>query len=524
MLTEILLFILTAIIGYYWYIYKKIHNRYKDRDVKFLPGVPVFGNALQYTLLKRHMVYDFDEVYKAFPQERYVGYIEGTTPAILIRDPELIKRITVKDFEHFMNHKDFFTEEMDPLFGLTLIMMKDEKWRDMRTKLSPAFTGSKMKTMVPFIQEVGVNIVEYLKEHDGKDVNLDDVMRRFTTDVIATTAFGLQVNSFKDKDNEFYRSGQSLFDFSLAQRIYMFFCDNFPTAAKFARMFYKPTRTTQFFTEIVKSTMEYREKNNVVRPDMIHLLMQLKKGTLDTNPASEDKDVGYAAVEEEVKSPGSVREWTLPELVGQVFTFFVAGFETSASTITMCLHELCLNPEVQEKLYQEVKEFKETRGKLTYENVTELKYLDSVLNETFRKWSIVIAMDRICTKEYELPPAHEGGKPYKLYPGDLVYSSVNAIHMDPQYYPNPEVFNPDRFSEENKRNIQPFTFMPFGMGPRACIGSRFALLELKVLLFTLVSNFKILKCPKTIDPIVLAANDFNIKAKGHTWLKFEPRS
>ncbi|CAH0397734.1 unnamed protein product [Chilo suppressalis] len=525
MLTEILIFALTSILAYYWYVYKKIHNHFKERDVKFLPGIPVFGNAYKSTCLKRHLMYDLEEVYTAFPDERYMGYVEGTKPVILVRDPELIKKITVKDFDHFLNHTDFFTQEMEPLFSLTLIMMKDDKWKDMRTSLSPAFTGNKMKLMMPFIHEITNNIVDALKAQNGKDVNLDDIMRRFTTDVIASTAFGLQVNSLNERDNEFFKCGQNLFNFNTFQKIYLFLCVQFPIFTKLTKLRLRPTKTTKFFTDIVTSTMEYREKNNVVRPDMIHLLMQLNKGTLESSNSNPEKDVvGFATVQEEMKPRGKTREWTMPEIVGQALTFFIAGFETTASTATMCLHELALNPEVQEKLYEEIKNFSETIGKLSYENINELKYLDCVLNETFRKWSAIVMMDRVCTKEYELPPPHEGGKPYKLRPGDLVYNIVNAIHMDPMYYPNPDVFDPDRFSEENKPNIRPFTFMPFGMGPRACIGSRLALLELKMLFFTLILHFKVMKCPRTKDPIVLAADDFNIKCLGHTWLKFEPRS
>uniref|UniRef100_A0A1E1W0F1 unspecific monooxygenase n=2 Tax=Pectinophora gossypiella TaxID=13191 RepID=A0A1E1W0F1_PECGO len=100
---------------------------------------------------------------------------------------------------------------------------------------------------------------------------------------------------------------------------------------------------------------------------------------------------------------------------------------------------------------------------------------------------------------------------------------VNTIHMDPEYFPEPEKFDPDRFSDENKHNIKPFTFMPFGMGPRNCIGSRFALLELKVLLYSIVLNFKILKGPKTSDPIKLEAADFNIRAVGGTFVRLQER-
>ncbi|KAJ0177476.1 hypothetical protein K1T71_007485 [Dendrolimus kikuchii] len=523
MIIEILIFILTTLLTYYLYVYKKIHWYFDERGVKYLPGWPVFGNVIKNTFVKRHIIEDIDEVYRAFPDEKYVGYIEATTPILLIRDPEIMKNITVKDFDHFVNHKEFFSEENEMLFGSSLIMMKGERWRDMRTTLSPAFTGSKMRAMMPFMVDISQNIVEYLRDKTSEDVLVDDVIHRYTSDVIASAGFGLQVNSLVDKDNEFYKTGQTLFNFSLSQRIYFFISAIFPKLAKKLGFQIFPAKTYQFFRDLVSNTMEYRIKNNVERPDMIQLLLEANSGTLKSNHENEEKNIGFATTEEVLKHHGPVRKWTQNELASQVFLFFIAGFETSASSLAICIHELALNPHVEEKLYQEIKKFKDIKGELKYDNISELKYLDCVLNEVSRKWAVAIFMDRVCNKAYELPPPREGGKPYVIKPGEVVYNVVNSIHMDPKYYPDPEKFDPERFSDENKHNIKPFTFMPFGMGPRNCIGSRFAILELKVLLYNLVLKYKIVETGKTSNPIKLAPENFNVKAIGGTWVKFEPR-
>lgn len=523
MIVEILVFIVTTLLVYYMYIYKKIHYFFDSRGVKYLPGWPVFGNVLKSTFLRRHITEDIDEVYRAFPDERYVGYIEGTTPTILVRDPEIMKSVTTKDFDHFMNHKNFLSEDLEPLFGSSLLMMCDDKWRDMRTTLSPAFTGSKMRAMLPLMLDSSKNIVEYLKDKTSEEILVDDLIRRYTNDVIASAGFGLQINSLVDKENEFYKTGQSLFRFTIWQRLCLFLAIQFPGLVNMLGINIFPPKTTQFFKDVVSNTMEYRIKNNMERPDMIQLLIEATKGTLKADQGHEEKDIGFAATREVLKHQGSVRKWTESELASQVFIFFLAGFESSAGTLVICIHELALNPDVEEKLYQEVKRFKETKGELKYENIGELKYLDSVLNETSRKWSVALVLDRVCTKTYELPPPREGGPPYLLKPGDMVYNVVNSIHMDPKYYPDPKKFDPDRFSDENKKNIKPSTFMPFGMGPRNCIGSRFALLELKVLLYHIVLNYKIVKTDKTKDPIPLSPKEFNLIAVGGTWVKFEAR-
>ncbi|XP_075973602.1 uncharacterized protein LOC142974917 [Anticarsia gemmatalis] len=492
MILEIIIFILTTIVFYYLYTYKKLHYHFKNRGIKYLPGVPLFGNILRVSFLKKHFLDELEDVYNAFPDEKYVGFFEMTTPIILIRDPEIIKSIVVKDFDHFTDHREFFSEELDPLFSGSLLLMKGERWRHMRTTLSPAFTASKMKFMYPFLVDSSNNVMEYLNDHQGEIVDVDDVMRRYTNDVILSAGFGLQVNSIKDRDNEFYKVCRGIFDFNGKQRLILILAAQFPEIAKRAGFRLFSDKIYSFFTNITTSTMEYRKKEKVERPDMIQLLLEAKT------------------------------DWTPMELAGQVFIFFTAGFETTASALVMTIHELALNEEVQEKLYQECRKFKEAK-ELTVETLGELKYLDAVFNESLRKWSPAIILDRVCTKSYELPPPREGGQPCKLKPGDLVYNLVNQLQMDPNYWPEPEKYDPERFLDENKANNKPFTYMPFGLGPRACIGMRFAMMELKVLMFNLIVNYKVVKTKQTMDPIKLYPDNFNIRAVEGTKVKFVKR-
>lgn len=115
-------------------------------------------------------------------------------------DPELIKQITVKDFEHFLDHRQFFLdEESEPLFGKSLFMLRGQRWRDMRATLSPAFTGSKMKQMFQLVVECSEETIKFLKQESmNKQLvpEMKDLFTRFTNDVIATAAFGIEVNKY----------------------------------------------------------------------------------------------------------------------------------------------------------------------------------------------------------------------------------------------------------------------------------------------------------------------------------------
>lgn len=157
-------------------------------------------------------------------------------PTILLRDPEIIQKLTVKDFEHFTDHNDtFVSEELDPLRGKSLFALKGKRWHQMRTTLSPTFTGSKMRGMFEMIAECGDQLVSYLntlcKENlKGEyEVDLKTVSVKFTNDVIATTAFGIKIDSFANPNNRFYAVAQQLGTFAAWK---LFLMGSLPKVAK----------------------------------------------------------------------------------------------------------------------------------------------------------------------------------------------------------------------------------------------------------------------------------------------------
>lgn len=144
------------------------------------------------------------------------------------------------------------------------------------------------------------------------------------------------------------------------------------------------------------------------------------------------------------------------------------------------------------------------------------------VSETLRKWSNVVVSDRICTKTYTIQPVNPGEQPLVIEKGDTIWIPTYGLHYDPKYYPEPQKFDPERFSDENKHNINPYTYLPFGVGPRNCIGSRFGLLECKTLFYHLLLNFEIVPVKKTAIPLRLSKTNVNIIAEGGHWLGLKP--
>lgn len=165
---------------------------------------------------------------------RLVGIFDNNTPAWFLRDPEIIKQITVKEFDHFVNHK-ITKNANDNLFGLSVFAMADQKWKDMRSTLSPAFTGSKMRLMFDLIKEVSEQGISYLKRKEETEseivIEMKDFFNRFMNDAIATTAFGIRTDSLEDENNKFYQMGRAVINFTFFKLQFLFFF-NFKVISK----------------------------------------------------------------------------------------------------------------------------------------------------------------------------------------------------------------------------------------------------------------------------------------------------
>nr|QLI62194.1 cytochrome P450 45 [Streltzoviella insularis] len=517
----------------YLYFHQR-YSRFSRHGVKTVKPTPPFGNMGRITLRIEHFVDMLERLYNEYPDEKFVGMFEFVNPMVLIRDIELIKRIGIKDFDSFLDHRVIVDENIDPFFGRNLFSLKGQEWKDMRSTLSPAFTSSKIRLMVPFMVEVGDQMIRSLKKKISDsgvgylDVDMKDISTRYANDVIASCAFGLKVDSHTIENNKFYEMGKRASSFNFSQLLKFFGYTSFPSLMKLFKLSLFTKETKDFFTELVTSTMKDRETHNTIRPDMIHLLMEAKKGQLThEDKTAQDEDAGFATVEESSVGKKDINiVWTDIDLIAQAVIFFVAGFETVSSTMSFLLHELAFHPEVQAKLVEEIRENdRKNGGKFNYNSIQQMTYMDMVVSELLRLWTPGLALDRYCNKDYNLgKPNDKATEDFIIRKGEAVSIPVWAIHRDPKYFPDPLKFDPERFSEENRHKIQPFTYLPFGMGPRNCIGSRFALCEVKVMAYQLLQHFELSPSEKSCHPIKLCKSTFNIRIEGGHWIRLKVRN
>ncbi|UYV83496.1 Cyp6a9 [Cordylochernes scorpioides] len=185
-------------------------------------------------------------------------------------------------------------------------------------------------------------------------------------------------------------------------------------------------------------------------------------------------------------------------MFAQCVTFFTVGFDTTASTITCALHLLARHPECQDKLFQEIQEaLKNTGGEITYDMFKSMPYLEAVICESLRMYPALPLISREVAEDFRF-----GDTGLQLKKGMEVNIPLIGIHYDSEYYPEPYKFKPERFLPENKDSITPFTYMPFGLGPRSCVALRFAQMEAKAAIVNLLREFRFTKSTRTTVSLI----------------------
>ncbi|XP_066594596.1 cytochrome P450 6k1-like [Prorops nasuta] len=447
---------------YSWSRYK--HSYWKRKGVRSLPTHWLFGNFKDAIYLKTSPGLALGDLHnQTLPEDDLLGVYIFQKPFLLIRSPEIMKHILVRDFNNFKDRYFTINNKNDLVGSTNLFAIHNPEWKYLRMKMSPVFSSGKVKKLLNLMLENADTLEKHLEEKlsDGKmkPIIIKDTFRKFTTDVISSIAFGIKTNSFSDPEPNFYTYSQAPFTQSTWQAILFFTFFFFPNLGSYFNRGMLGS-STEYFRNLFKDSMENHEKFGVKRGDLIDYLVELKN----------DKQ------EADFKFEGDV-------LLAQSTIFFVAGLESSTSTICFALCELAKNPKIQDKVREEIQETIENKG-LNYESIQEMKYLLQTIKETLRLYPVAPLLDRVAADDYKIP-----GKDVVIEKGTPVYVALAGIHMDPRYFPNPEKFDPNRFSDTN--HLDSCTYLPFGEGPRSCIGARVGTLQTAVGILTIIRKYEV---------------------------------
>ncbi|MFA0961167.1 cytochrome P450 [Roseivirga sp. BDSF3-8] len=335
-------------------------------------------------------------------------------------------------------------KEIARVLGNGLLTAEGEQWHSQRKALQPSFHKNELRALLPAIWDTGADFVKELQ--DSEHLALEKQMGYLTLTVLLNSLIHYQDEELKDRMISNIVFSQEF----IVNRIRSPF--KLPT--------WVPTRN-------------HRRYHNMMRDvnAILHRCVQERKTTGDAV-----QDILTVLM----KQHDPDREFY--RIRDELLTFFVAGHETSALALSWGLHLLAHHPDIQQRLYEEVKAL-DSLDKMDLMNFSNLDYLQLVVKEILRIYPPIWNIVRLATEDDEL-----GG--YHLPKGKQVMCNIYLLHHNAAYWDQPDVFNPERF-----RNLTPkhkLQYMPFGGGPRFCIGNNFALFEIMILLSQVVREWQVL--------------------------------
>ncbi|XP_051877925.1 cytochrome P450 3A30-like [Pristis pectinata] len=449
-----------------------------------IPGprpVPFLGTFLHY----RKGIFKFDEeCYKKYGN--IWGIYDGRRPLLCIMDPDLIKIIFIKEFYTlFTNRRGFGLS--GPLED-SIIIVTDEQWKKLRTVLSPMFTSGRMKEIFSIINHYTQNLVKMAEKKAklNEAVNLKEVFGSYSMDVVASTSFSLDIDSINNPDDPLVTNVKIFTDFSffsldlLLILIFPFFI---PILQKLNWGFF-PKGVTEFFIRAVLNMKAKRQKG--IHNDQVDFLQLLVDSQATATNADQQNDANNS----------THNALTDKEILAQCIFFILAGYETISNTLSYLGYNLAMHPDVQKNLPSRLHESFPMKAPPTYDDVMQLEYLEMVISETLRLHPAVVRLERVCKKDIKINGV-------TIPKNTVVVVPAYVLHHDPKYWQEPEEFRPERFSKEERQSQNPSIFLPFGMGPRKCVGMRFAQLMIKMSIVSLLQHLTFVPCNETPIPLEL---------------------
>uniref|UniRef100_A0A8C8K3Y2 unspecific monooxygenase n=1 Tax=Oncorhynchus tshawytscha TaxID=74940 RepID=A0A8C8K3Y2_ONCTS len=342
---------------------------------------------------------------------------------------------------------------------------EDDTWRRIRSVLSPSFTSGRLKEMFGIMKQHSANLLNGMKKQADKDqtIEVKEFFGPYSMDVVTSTAFSVDIDSLNNPSDPFVSNVKKMFKFNLFNPLFLlilFFPFTGPILEKMKFSFF-PTAVLDFFYASLAKIKSGRDTgNSTSRVDFLQMMIDSQKGLTDH------------------------------EILSQAVIFIFGGYETSSTTMSFLAYNLATNPHTMTKLQEEIDTVFPNKAPIQYEALMQMDYLDCVLNESLRLYPIAPRLERVAKKTVEINGI--------VIPKDcVVLVPTWTLHRDPEIWSDPEEFKPERFSKENKESIDPNTYMPFGAGPRNCIGMRFALIMIKLAMVEILQSFTFSVCDET---------------------------
>lgn len=455
----------------YYYV---IHLARVRRLINLIPGpsmVPIVGDIHVYNTTREKMWNLTALRFKRHNPIYKLWYF--TLPCVSISHPD--------DLQIILNSAKYTTKGrayklLHPWLRDGLLVSKGKKWQDRRKILTPTFHFNILKRFFEIMIEESKCMTHSLKDKKGKTIeNLLSFISNHTMNIISESAMGTSLNKLDIAEQERYRNAVYNLGEIMTHRLLHLWLHSdiiFSFTSKYKQQV-ECLKILHGFTEkIIAKRKQYHESVGGLHLDV--------ENETEDNDVSRKKrlamlDLLIMASKNNQLSDLDIRE--------EVDTFMFEGHDTVAVALTFAILLLANHKDVQDRVRTEVNAvLEENGGKLTITALQNLSYLERCLKETLRLYPSVFAIFRNIDEDVKL-------QSYTVPAGTQIHIDICNIHRNPEFWPNPDVFDPDRFLPELVQNRHPFAYVPFSAGSRNCIGQRFAMMELKTITSMLVHNF-----------------------------------
>ncbi|XP_056636476.1 cytochrome P450 6j1-like [Diorhabda sublineata] len=490
MITILLSAIVIAALSILIHKHLQVYTYWKDRGVPYVKPIPIFGNMYDVALFIKHVGEVIVQIYNEI-DEPYVGFFFMDQPVLMIRSPKIIKQILIKDFKNFRNRSIAPARHSD-IFRNFLLMAESNRWKYLRNQLTPLFTSGKLKGMIHTINEVSDRLTEQIARSDGP-LDTKEVYTNFITEAVGQCFFNIETKCLGDEKSIF---------------------------REILRLLFHPSHKTLLiqFIYFVRSKWVDILKLDFVDSDAIKFLVQVfsEAVALRKVPNEKTKDV----IDVMIKNRDAEDFGKIGHFASGV-QFMVAGIETTSTGMSWMMFELAFNQNIQDKLREEIIEvIKKHEGKITWQAIQEMKYLDMCYLETLRRYPIVPFLDRKAIEDYKIE-----GTNFVIEKGTVIYIPLFGLSWDEKYYPDPYKFDPERFANSPHANLndEGLTYMPFGAGQRICLGERFAILSTKLVVVKTLLKYKLESCNESPPyPVKLNPKTTFLESKQGLKVNFTP--
>ncbi len=375
----------------------------------------------------------------------------GWVTFYMITDPDLMHEILVERPEEFYKLK-LIKYALGPFLGNGLLTNEGDFWKRQRKLAQPAFHSRRIEGYADVMVDYAQRMLSGW--HTGETRRLDREMMKLTLNIVAKTLFDADVSGDADRVGELLTR---ILEASNDRLNAAFQIPDWVPTAKTRQM----RRDIAELDVIIQRFIDERRGSGEDKGDLLSMLLQAR-----------DED-GSGMDDQQLRD--------------ELMTIFLAGHETTAMNLTWTWYLLMQHPEIMERLKEEVDTALGDRP-ATLADLPNLKYAEMVIKESMRLYPPAPSVGREPVRDIQL-----GGYPVKK--GAILTLSMYGLHRNPKIFPNPEVFDPERFSPENEKNIPRYGYLPFGAGPRVCIGNSFALMEARLILVTMVQQAELSLVP-----------------------------